>query len=64
MGWRHAGRGMSISGADLRTFYEDLGDFGVAGAEGAVDLEAVGVVEEGASQREKDFLRKGRKRRG
>lgn len=29
----------------------------MAGAEGAVDLEAIGVIEEGASQREEHFLR-------
>lgn len=45
--------------AHLLTLYEDLRDFGVAGAESAVDLKTVCIVEERASQREKDFLRKG-----
>lgn len=39
------------------TFGKDLGDLGVAGAEGAVDLEAVGVIEEGAAEGEEHFLR-------
>lgn len=29
----------------------------MAGAEGAVDLEAIGIIEEGAAQREEHFLR-------
>ena len=33
-----------------RTFSQDLGHLGVAGTEGAVDLEAVSVVQEGATQ--------------
>lgn len=45
--------------AHLLTLYEDLRDFGVAGAESAVDFKTVCIVEERASQREKDFLRKG-----
>lgn len=28
------------------TFSQDLGDLGVAGAEGAVDLEAIGIIQE------------------
>lgn len=54
-------RNVHLLCTDLRTFHEDLGDFGVAGTESAVDLEAVGVIEERATQREEDFLRKGRK---
>ena len=38
------------------TFGQDLGDLGVAGAEGAVDLEAVGVIQKGAAQGEQHFL--------
>lgn len=38
------------------TFHQDLGHLGVAGAEGAVQLETVGVVQEGAPQREQHFL--------
>lgn len=38
------------------TLYEDLGDFGVTGAESAVDFKTVCIVEEGAAQREEDFL--------
>lgn len=38
------------------TFGEHLGHLGVAGAEGAVDLEAVGVVKERATQGEEHFL--------
>lgn len=49
-------RGISNGECLLLTLYQDLGDFGVTGAESTVDLEAVCVVEEGASQREKDFL--------
>lgn len=45
-------------GAHLLTLYEDLRDFGVAGAESTVDFEAVSIVQERASQREEDFLRK------
>lgn len=45
---------------DLRahalTLYEDLGDFGVTGAESTVDLKTICIVEEGAAQREEDFL--------
>ena len=40
------------------TFHQHLGDLGVAGAEGTVDLEAVSVVQEGAPQGEEDFLRR------
>ena len=43
-------------GAHLLTLYEDLRDFGVAGAESTVDFETVGIVQERASQREEDFL--------
>lgn len=39
------------------TLHEDLGDFGVTGAESTVDLKTIRVVEEGAAQREEDFLR-------
>lgn len=46
--------------AHLLTFYEDLGDFGVAGAESTVDLKAVCIVEERAPQGEEDFLTKTR----
>lgn len=45
--------------AHLLTLYEDLGDFGVAGAESTVDFKAVCIVQERASQGEEDFLRKG-----
>lgn len=43
-------RNVHLLCTDLRTFYEDLRDFGVAGAESTVDLEAVSVIEEGAAQ--------------
>lgn len=56
----HGVRNVHLLCTDLRTFYEDLRDFGVAGTKSAVDLEAVGVIEEGAAQREEDFLRDGR----
>ena len=42
--------------AHLLTLYEDLGDFGVAGAESTVDFKAVCIVQEGASKGEEDFL--------
>lgn len=38
------------------TFSQDLWNLGVAGTEGAVDLEAVGVVKKGAAQGEQHFL--------
>lgn len=38
------------------TFSQDLWNLGVAGAEGAVDLEAVGVIQERAAQGEEHFL--------
>lgn len=44
--------------AHLLTLYEDLRDFGVAGAESTVDFKTVCVVQERASQGEEDFLRK------
>ena len=44
------------------TFHEDLGDLGVAGTEGAVDLEAVGVVQERAAQGEQHFLWRGERK--
>lgn len=53
----HSGKGRYVSlGAPALTLYEDLGDFGVTGAESTVDLKAICVVEEGAAQREEDFL--------
>lgn len=45
-----------ISEASLLTLYEDLRDFGVAGAEGAVEFEAICIVQERASEGEEDFL--------
>lgn len=55
----HSGkRGYVDPAAHALTLYEDLGDFGVTGAESAVDLKTVCIVEEGATQREEDFLRK------
>lgn len=42
------------------TFSQDLWDFGVAGAEGAVDLEAIGVIQEWTAQGEQHFLGKQR----
>lgn len=47
-------------GAHALTLYEDLGDFGVTGAESTVDLETICIVEEGAAQREENFLWKTR----
>lgn len=44
--------------AHLLTLYEDLRDFGVAGAESTVDFKTVCIVQERASQREEDFLSK------
>lgn len=41
---------------DLRTFDQHFGHFGVAGTESAVDLEAVGIIQERAAQRKEDFL--------
>lgn len=38
------------------TFRQDLWDFRVAGTEGAVDLEAIGVIKERASQGKEHFL--------
>lgn len=38
------------------TLYEDLGDFGVAGTESAVDFKTVCIVEEGASEGEENLL--------
>lgn len=38
------------------TFCQDLWDFGVAGTEGAVELEAIGVIKERAPQRKQHFL--------
>lgn len=45
--------------AHLLTLYEDLRDFGVAGAESTVDFKTVCIVQERTSQREEDFLWKG-----
>lgn len=42
--------------AHVLTLYEDLGDFGVTGAESTVDFKTVCIVEEGATQREENFL--------
>lgn len=42
------------------TFGQDLWDLGVAGAEGAVDLEAIGIIQEWTTQGEKHFLGKQR----
>ena len=39
-----------------RTFHQDLGDLRVAGTEGTVQLEAVGVVQKGAPQGEQHLL--------
>lgn len=44
------------SKAHLLTLYEDLRDFGVAGAESTVDFKTVCIVQERASQGEEDFL--------
>lgn len=38
------------------TFDQDFGDFSVAGTEGTVQLEPVGVVQEGSTQGEQHFL--------
>lgn len=38
------------------TFGKDLWDLGVAGAEGAVNLKAICIIQEGAAQREEHFL--------
>lgn len=38
------------------TFGQDLWDFGVAGTEGAVDLETIGIIQEWASQGKQHFL--------
>lgn len=42
--------------AHLLTLYEDLRDFGVAGAESTVDFKTVCIVQERASQGKQDFL--------
>lgn len=42
----------------LLTLYKDLRDFGVTGAESTIDFKPVCVVQERASQWEKDFLSK------
>lgn len=53
----HWGKRRNVGlGAHVLTLYEDLGDFGVTGAESAVDFKTVCIVEEGAAQREEDFL--------
>lgn len=38
------------------TFGKDLWDLGMAGAEGAVNLKAICIIQEGAAQREEHFL--------
>lgn len=38
------------------TFSQDLWNLGVAGAEGAVDFKAIGIIQEGAAQGEEHFL--------
>lgn len=45
----------------LLTLYKDLRDFGVTGTESTVDFKPVCIVQERASQWEKDFLSKVKK---
>lgn len=53
----HSGKRRHVDvGAHALTLYEDLGDFGVTGTESTVDLKTICIVEEGAAQREEDFL--------
>lgn len=48
--------GFLMSSHQSFTFRQDLRDFGVAGTEGAVDLETIGIIKERASQGEEHFL--------
>lgn len=55
----HWGKRRNVGlGAQVLTLDEDLGDFGVTGAESTVDFKTVCIVEEGAAQGEEYFLRK------